>query len=278
MAVKIMYSAVSIARQATDDHNSMHGTNCKVALSLGPYAACLYPVQEYTGRYPPPFGPINEENTSFPDTEEGRRLEEVAIQNLSAFHLDRLRIFTQDQVVWNSIDCVAFETVPLAREVTAIRKAVKDLEHELGRTLEKPWWISFVLPEGRSSQTLPSGEHLMGKDMAKAALNFSSELALPTAIGVNCTGPSVLGEAMESISEFLKTLGSPIDLVVYPNSGEVYCGDGKWSGEREGWQDAVLEACANIDHKFIGRVVVGGCCRTGPRDIQQFRAALEKRQ
>ncbi|KAH8829182.1 Homocysteine S-methyltransferase [Flagelloscypha sp. PMI_526] len=272
-AENAMISAVKIACRARDDYNANHtGANTKVALSLGPYAACLYPTQEYTGRYLPPFGPPDTNNTFFEVSEEGRHLENIAIQSLARFHLGRLRVFTH---VFEDIDCIAFETIPLAREVTAIRMAVADLIKEQGgKTLGNPWWISFVLPGGRSSQTHADGAPFTVRDMAQAALETNSCLPIPTAIGLNCIGPQYIDEILETLSTVLST---PCNLVVYPNSGEIYHGDGMWTGEREGWQSMVLRACGREKEQRWGKVLVGGCCRTGPKDIEQLYSSIQKR-
>ncbi|KAH8804156.1 Homocysteine S-methyltransferase [Flagelloscypha sp. PMI_526] len=253
-----MISAVKIASRARDDYNANHaGANTKVALSLGPYAACLYPTQEYTGIYPPPFGPPDTNNTFFEVSEEGQCLETLAIQSLASFHLERLRIFIQDSAVFEDIDCIAFETIPRAREVTAIRMVVADLMKEQGgKTLRKPWWISFVIPGCRSLQTYANGAPFMVGDMAQAALETDSCLPIPTAIGLNCIGPQYIEGIFETL---YYSFISPIP------------------GEHEGWQSMVLRACGREKEQRWGKVLVGGSCRTGPKDIEQLYSSIQKR-
>jgi homocysteine S-methyltransferase len=50
-----------------------------------------------------------------------------------------------------------FETVPLAREVKAIRRAVED-EHQLTAE-KKPWWVCTIYPGGEIPEEHPGEEH-----------------------------------------------------------------------------------------------------------------------
>jgi homocysteine S-methyltransferase len=118
-AAHYMRSAVSIARSAFN----AAGRPGSVALSLGPYGATMVPSQEYTGQYP-----------AHMRTRAG----------LATFHLDRLSCFAEDEKVWEDIDLVAFETLPVLTEVEAVRLAMDELERKDGR--RKRFWISCVFP------------------------------------------------------------------------------------------------------------------------------------
>jgi len=58
------------------------------------------------------------------------------------FHLSRLQAFGP---LLPTIDFIAFETIPLAREITAIRQAVSLLD---GPSKDIPFWIGVACPSG----------------------------------------------------------------------------------------------------------------------------------
>ncbi|KAH6913839.1 hypothetical protein BKA70DRAFT_1518699 [Coprinopsis sp. MPI-PUGE-AT-0042] len=73
--------------------------------------------------------------------------EEAAVDALAQFHLERLLLYSSDPTVWEAIEHIAFETVLLPWEVTAIRKAMRLFERDLfsrGKSHAQPWWISFA--------------------------------------------------------------------------------------------------------------------------------------
>jgi hypothetical protein len=74
---------------------------------------------------------------------------------LTAFHLERLRAYASDKETWHAVDAIAFETIPLAREVKAIRRAVAALEDELAPEERKPWWVCTIYPGGEIPEEHP---------------------------------------------------------------------------------------------------------------------------
>lgn len=76
-----------------------------IALSLGPYGAMLSNGAEYTGVYPSP-------------ADAGA---EMSMQELVAFHAQRLRPFAHSAEAWEAIDVLALETLPRADEALACR-------------------------------------------------------------------------------------------------------------------------------------------------------------
>lgn len=126
-AAKYMCSAVAISRRAFQNTERPTGL---VALSLGAYGATMVPSQEYTGKYPKEF---------------------TDSKGLYDFHLDRISCFVEDEATWNSIDMVAFETLPCLAEVEAVRMA---METVTSRAASKKFWISCVFPYDNA---LPDG-------------------------------------------------------------------------------------------------------------------------
>src|SRR5882757_4956229 len=102
----------------------------KIGLSLGPFGAILSPARESDGFYPPPYGPksysTSHTNINTFSIDE-LKLEEDSIQALTSFHLQRLQVFSRDANTWAKLDCIAFEVVPLLREIIATKRAVLGL-------------------------------------------------------------------------------------------------------------------------------------------------------
>src|SRR2546429_5692696 len=60
------------------------------------------------------------------------------------FHLDRITYFVEDETTWNSIDLVAFETLPRLVEVEAVRMIMETIQTKPAST---DFWISCVFPD-----------------------------------------------------------------------------------------------------------------------------------
>lgn len=159
-------SASSVLRKAVSlASSSSRSASSKVVLSLGPYGATLSPGQEYAGLYPPPFGPagFDPEPTSQASNHAEGADDAGYEAALTAFHLSRLRVFAADPDTWSAIAWLAFETIPLLREIRAIRRAVGALRTELrkaGRVheKEKPFWIASAYPKGKIGQRDARGD------------------------------------------------------------------------------------------------------------------------
>lgn len=295
-----MRNSVRLANDARESficENS--GEIVKVALSLGPFGATLSPTQEFVGYYPPPYGPMKYSErddiyNSFQmhDTEN----EEKSIEALARFHLERLLVFARDSETWGAIDIIAFETVPLVREAFAIRKAMLYLECTLAAEgiefVQKPWWISFVLPGGKSPQKSNEGQCKTIQEifhttfLAKMASDDDRELPRPTGIGINCTAPEFIPSLVHEYTHALQCLDISGSLrpwlILYPDAGDTYdILTRSWSvGSRDvkhSWVTGLKDVihAAQTEHQSIwGGLVLGGCCRTGPDLIQRLREQI----
>jgi homocysteine S-methyltransferase len=118
-------------------------------------------------------------------------------------------------------------------------------------------WLSFTSPDGaRPWHGEPHAECARDADGAPGVV----------AVGVNCVRPEVVGDAIRALRS-----GTDKPIVVYPNSGETWhAGNERWHGSAG---DAGLAAFAP-SWVAAGARLVGGCCRTGPRDIAALRNAL----
>lgn len=174
--------------------------SAKIALSLGPYGACMIPGQEYSGAY-----------DGAHDNEE----------SLYRWHLDRLELFLEAKGnLLSRMQYVAFETLPRLDEVRAVRRVI----HDSGITT--PFWISCVFP--REDDLLPDGSSI-GQVVQTAIAPMDGALA-PWGIGMNCTKvhklPALIekfGVAVEEAIAACQVAAAPA-LVLYPDgtNGEVY--------------------------------------------------------
>ncbi|KAF9893710.1 hypothetical protein FE257_009878 [Aspergillus nanangensis] len=256
---QFLQTAVSIAEQA-----KVHD-RAKIALSLGPYGACMIPGQEYSGLYDPEH-----------DDEEA----------LFRWHLERLRLFTEaDGNLIERMQYVAFETLPRLDEIRAVRRAI----HAAGINL--PFWVSCVFPG--EVDILPDGSTI--EQVVEAAIAPMDDGDTPWGIGMNCTKihrlPSLIRLVGDNVARLMASgnlLNTP-SLVVYPDgtNGEVYnTTTQKWEKVDHGstaerdmrpWEvqlsQIVHDARArNLFKSFL----VGGCCKASHRDIEQLRRQLEK--
>lgn len=196
------------------------------SLSLGPLGAQLAPGQEYSGLYPPPYGPtpnispsifsytkeaIEATSSTSSDFKSSGNLIEDA---LTSFHLTRLFQFSSSED-WGKVSLIAFETIPNLIEARAIRRAMY-LFNTLpfhATTSIKPFYISYVFPvPPESSQARypdASYAHLPSQDLIDLIISttFSEEVEYcrPDGIGVNCTNPLQIEGLVKGLSGSLKT-------------------------------------------------------------------------
>ncbi|KAJ5596950.1 hypothetical protein N7450_003408 [Penicillium hetheringtonii] len=234
--------------------------SAKIALSLGPYGACMIPGQEYGGLY-------DEEH----DDED----------KLYQWHLERLRLFqnVEGQDLTSRIQYVAFETLPRLDEVRAVRRAI----HDSG--INAPFWITCVFP--REDECLPDGSSV--EQVVEASIAPVERALVPCGIGMNCTKVHKLSGLVDKfgacVQHAISTgLASDVpSLVLYPDgtNGEVYNTTTQiWEkpAAEKGKQDArpwevqlaqiVKEANAKDPFKNF---IVGGCCKASHKDINKLR-------
>lgn len=191
---RFLQTSVEIAERAKVRHDA------KIALSLGPYGACMIPGQEYSGAY-----------------DAAHQSEEA----LYRWHLDRLKLFNDAEGhLISRVQYVAFETLPRLDEVRAVRRAICD------SGIQVPFWISCVFP--REDALLPDGSSI--RQIVDAALAPMAGGLVPWGIGINCTKihklPGLIGKLGAVIGDIIadgKLAAAPA-LVLYPDgtNGEVY--------------------------------------------------------
>ena len=170
---------------------------------------------------------------------------QVSATILQKFHDIRLRLLDG-----SGADLLACETIPDMNEATVLR--------DLLMNVRKPAWVSFSC---RDSERISDGTLL-----SEACAQFAGHPKV-FAVGINCTPPDLITDLISAARA-----GAPDkNIVVYPNSGETYhADDNSWSGDTattsfgfrvEEWLDA-------------GATLIGGCCRTGPAQIEMVRNAM----
>ncbi|OJJ51794.1 hypothetical protein ASPZODRAFT_149001 [Penicilliopsis zonata CBS 506.65] len=276
-ATGYMRAAVDLAREAFPPSHA-----ARVALSLGPYGAVMHPVSaEYAGDYPAPMDEI---------------------PALRDWHAARLRLFAQDTEThsWDKVEFVALETVKRVYEVTAIRAAVGDVFASLPSAEDrKKWWVCGVFPTDQVDEEQVRRWIRASLENTTANGEDSCPLPRPWGVGLNCTRIENVPRIMEIMEEEVTRMvqeGTFVDewqasatgrpwLVVYPDGtqGERYDPSTKQWVKRDvadtvtrPWEDVFWETVQAARQRGLWEgVMIGGCCRTGPKDIAALRRKID---
>ncbi|OOF93650.1 hypothetical protein ASPCADRAFT_173556 [Aspergillus carbonarius ITEM 5010] len=252
-------TALNVADEA------VHANSSSIALSLGPYGACMIPGQEYSGAY---------------DTEHANE------EALYKWHSDRLGLFNEatEGKLSSRVKYIAMETLPRLDEVRAVRRAMRQAGSGI------PFWIACVFPL-EERDTLPDGGEV--EKVVEAALLPVEDGATPWGIGINCTKLHKLPGLVKAFGEVVGGLlekgriGERPALVLYPDGtqGEVYntttqvwekVQDTSGGADTRPWE-VQLAAVVN-DARAGGQfssVLVGGCCKASYNDIKKLREQFE---
>ncbi len=164
---------------------------------------------------------------------------------LADFHRQRLQILAA-----SGADVLACETIPSALEARVLVRLLESIP-------DCRAWMSFSCRDGTHISD--------GTEIAAIAAEVA-ESSRVVAVGVNCTAPRHIASLIAILREV--DVGP---IVVYPNSGESYDAEAKrWlPGEHQ------LDLADNAGRWVeMGARIVGGCCRTKPRDIRRLRRRL----
>lgn len=158
-------------------------------------------------------------------------------EELIEFHRPRMKT-----LIDAGADVLACETIPCLKEAVAVARLLKEFPDTYA-------WISFSC---KDEKHISNGESIAG---CAEKLEEYPQIA---AIGINCTPPQFISSLIQEI----KT-GKPI--IVYPNLGETYDPITKtWNGA-----SASKNYSSNAKSWYeLGARLIGGCCRTGPREIR----------
>lgn len=169
---------------------------------------------------------------------------------LVEFHRRRLEVLST-----SGADLLACETIPSRREARALHRLLAEPASRQAPAIGA--WLSFSCRDDR---------HLSDGSELAATVGAIEGCERILAFGVNCTAPRWIDGLIDRLA---RVTSKPI--VVYPNSGEGYDAAGRRWLDR----DAPLDlAAAGQRWRRRGAALIGGCCRTGPRDIRRLRAQL----
>lgn len=169
---------------------------------------------------------------------------------LYSLSFDQLLSFHETRLGWvmaTRPDVLAFETIPSAAEA----RVIKQLLHNYPASRA---WLSFSC---KDDQHISDGTSI--EEVVKPFEGMPNILA----IGINCTAP-------EYIEPLIKKIKASVALpvIVYPNSGE------GWDAVNKSWIENE-QYCSISDYleSWIkeGATIIGGCCRTTPKDISSIR-------
>lgn len=168
---------------------------------------------------------------------------------LKEFHRLRMKALIEAEP-----DILACETIPCLSEARALATLLKEFPGTYA-------WMSFSAKDG---EHISSGEKIA--ECAKVLDAYEQIVA----IGVNCTSTEYI---VELIAQIQKGTNKPI--IVYPNSGEHYDVATKtWEGQIH----CTSFAQNAIDWYNQGARIIGGCCRTSPKDIEEIAIWRQKKR
>ncbi|MHC6222359.1 homocysteine S-methyltransferase [Arthrobacter sp. MMS24-S77] len=157
-----------------------------------------------------------------------------------------------------AVDLLACETLPSFAEAEALLALVEEFDVES--------WFSFTLRDG--------GHISDGTPLTEVAALCGAQPRV-AAIGVNCVPLNLVSPALEALRG-----ATDKPLLAYPNSGESYDAVTKTWGPGPGASDEGPSSLAEGARAWhdLGARLVGGCCRTTPRDIAAVARLSMKRQ
>lgn len=244
-AVNLMRKSVSLALEARDEYKQEHPSDDQqrlVALSIGCYGAVLANGAEYTGNYG-----------------------DLKLQQLVQFHKERLSVFLSTKTESTGVDFIIFETIPSYLEAQAITEIVTNWDDS-----------NNDLPPVAVAFQCSSDDQIADGTPVLKALQVLNDVKGIFAIGINCTKPKYVENLFATVAQFNKETNNGKALLAYPDGGE------EWNAVARSW-----DATAKLPEETFGcmmakcvedygpRVLVGGCCGTGPAHIKNIIEFLD---
>ena len=162
-------------------------------------------------------------------------------QELTDFHRPRMKALIEA-----GADLLACETIPSPIEARALVKLLEEFQSVHA-------WISFSCRDEA---------HVCEGDKFEDCIRQIEASPFVEAVVINCTSPKYIPSL---ICEAKKATNKPI--LVYPNSGETY------DASKSDWDGHPVYASFGEEAKVwyeAGARLIGGCCRTSPKDIQDI--------
>jgi homocysteine S-methyltransferase len=171
---------------------------------------------------------------------------QISDEELLAFHQQRL-----ETILHVKPDIIACETIPSFNEAKILSKLLE--------AYDIPSWISF---SAKDEKHINSGESI------EECIEYLETQKHICALGINCTAPQFISSLVQKIK---KLSSKPI--VIYPNGGS------KYNPITKTWEKSVDNsdfAKMALLWKNAGASIIGGCCETGPKEIQELHQIFFK--
>ena len=110
-------------------------------------------------------------------------------------------------------------------------------------------------------------EHISNGETIESVVQAVASHDAVVAIGINCTAPQYIDTLIQRMAT---QTNKPI--IVYPNSGETYDAEHKTWHDHSTHGEFATQAQTWFEH---GARLIGGCCRTSPREIKDVAMRLK---
>ncbi|KAL3417838.1 homocysteine s-methyltransferase [Phlyctema vagabunda] len=280
------------------DGNRRASPKGKVVLGLGAYGATMVPGQEYTGKY---------DLSTHADLQawhaERLRVFESVHDQVDLIAFETIPLLQEIEVLRD----VMTSPPPSASTST-------ESESELDVLRSKRFWISCVFPnqEKARENLLPDGSSVKqlisallsdvpaqeadGDKKKSSSSSRPRRRRRPDFVGINCTKmaklPGLIAEFEKEIAALVPSEAGSVGLVIYPDgtNGEVYNTttqeweipeprDGQVDAEQraQSWDERIWDVVQQTrDRGFWSEIIVGGCCKTTPPDIERLRRRIDE--
>ena len=181
--------------------------------------------------------------------------------NIEKEVLKKWHLPTVQNFIKNEIDILAFETCPKMIEGIAFSEMIHELQY--------PGYICF---QCKNEHQTAFGEDI---DFVLNSLQLSPYLI---GVGVNCVSLKHVSKLVDKLVAFRQRCQekhphwAPLEIVVYPNSGELHPECHTWVPDPE-CLGTFAHHCKELVSK--GATILGGCCRVYASDIKQFSEFLQ---
>jgi homocysteine S-methyltransferase len=190
--------------------------------------------------YPLAIGSVGPYGAYLADGSEYSGNYQVSEQTLQDFHINRMEILKEA-----GAELIALETFPSLYEAVVCAQMMERIGVD--------YYISFSC---RNSNQINDGSSIAECVKALSGLKYLK------AIGVNCTQPQFVGGIVDQYKKITN-----LSIVVYPNSGESFDVEKKiWYGDMK---QKTYGDCAKEWYE-AGATMIGGCCRTTPKNINEI--------
>lgn len=177
----------------------------------------------------------------------------LAREEMKDFHRGRIQA-----LVDAGVDLLACETLPSLPETQALLEL---LSEEFSSVQA---WFAF---------TLRDAEHISDGTPVSEVARLFDDAAQVVALGFNCVPDDVGLAALKALRPLQQEGKKAWKMLLYPNSGEQWNAAAReWEGKRT---EGGLLAAKTRQWADAGAVLVGGCCRTTPGDIEVMRDVLQ---